>query len=82
MGLVSGIVVFLLAWWMVLFAVLPWGLKRDEKGVPLNMNLKRKLMQTTAIAFGIWLVIYGLVEADLVSFREKASVMSAQDHLE
>lgn len=80
MDAVSGVVVFLLTWWMVLFMVLPFGLKRDEDGTPANPNLRRKLLITTGASIVIWIVIYFLIEADLISFAEIAAQM-AQDNL-
>lgn len=80
MGWVSGIVVYLLTWWVVIFAVLPIGLKRDETGKPENPRLGRKLLTTTLISAVIWLIIYGLIEADIISFREIARTMIEEDH--
>lgn len=34
MGIVSGIVVFIMIWWVTLFAVLPWGVRPSEAPVP------------------------------------------------
>ena len=56
--------------------VLPWGLERDEEGKPLNPRLKQKAMITTAVSAVIWLVIYVLIEADIMSFREIAATMA------
>ena len=75
MGWVSGIVVYLLIWWVVLFAVLPWGLRRDTDGTPQNPRLRFKIAVTTIISVLLWLVIYGLIEADIISFREMALAM-------
>jgi predicted secreted protein len=82
MGIVSGIVVFFLTWWMVLFTVLPWGLKRDERGVPVNFHFKKKFFITTGISIAVWFVIFGLIEADLISFRSIADVMTQKDYVE
>ena len=79
MGLVSGIVVYLLSWWVVLFAVLPWGIRRDITGKPENPRLGRKLLITSIIAGILWLIIYGLIAADIISFREMAEAMMQED---
>lgn len=79
MGAVSGIVVFLLTWWTVIFCVLPFGLERDERGIPRAADLKQKMLITTVISVIIWLVIYLLMEADVISFRRIANAMMEKD---
>ncbi len=78
MGPVSGIVVFLLTWWMVVFMVLPWGLKRDEQGRPEDPQLKKKLLVVTGVSIVIWAMIYLLIDSDLISFREIAETMAIE----
>jgi predicted secreted protein len=80
MGWVSGIVVFLLVWWTMLFTVLPFALKRDETGKPDDPKIKQKFVITTLIAALIWCLIAALVEADLISFYSMASEMIKEDH--
>jgi predicted secreted protein len=79
MGWVSGIVVYILTWWTVLFAVLPWGLKRDEMGRPENFNIWKKIIATSLVSVVIWVIIYGLIEADIISFRLMADAMVQED---
>lgn len=78
----TGIILFLLIWWTALFAVLPWGLQRDERGIPLKPNLKKKILQTTILTAVLWLFIYGLIAADIIDFREIARTMAREDHLQ
>lgn len=78
MDIISGVVVFLLTWWLVIFMVLPWGLERDENGRPTNLNLPRKLLITTGVTIIIWCIIAALISADLISFREIAERMSQE----
>jgi len=80
MGIVTGIIVFLLIWWTALFAVLPFGHKRDETGKPVFANMKKKFIWTTFVAFTIWVIVFALVESDMISFREMADVMIEEDH--
>lgn len=72
MGWFTGIIVYLMIWWTTLFAVLPWSLKRDEDGTPNDPKLIQKLMINTTIACTLWVIIYLLIETDLISFREIA----------
>ena len=77
MSWLAGIFVYVLIWWVVLFAVLPWGVRvpdNPEPGhatsAPVNPNLWRKAVATTIVSFLIWLVVYAIAASDLVSFRE------------
>ena len=79
MGVVSGIVVFVIVWWTVLFAVLPWGNRppaEPETGhapsAPSNPRLLRKFAATTLITLILWLAIFAAIESGLVSFRDIA----------
>ena len=81
MGPVTGIIVFLLVWWTGLFAVLPFGHRRDEDGTPVQANMKKKLLINTGLAVVIWLIVFALIEADIISFREMANEMIKEDHL-
>jgi predicted secreted protein len=74
MGPVSGIVVYLLVWWVTLFAVLPWGVRTDETaaGAPANPRLKQKFLITTAVSAVIWCVIAYLIHIRIIDFREFA----------
>jgi predicted secreted protein len=60
-GIGSQFFIFLIIWWLVLFAVLPWGVRRQESddpghdpGAPANPMLLKKAVVTTVIALLIW----------------------------
>jgi len=83
----SGIIVYLLVWWLVLFTTLPFGVDRSEDGpetamggAPENPKLKQKLIATTAISLAIWVIVFVLIETDVISFRELAQTMHEQDY--
>ena len=83
MGWVTGVVVYLLVWWTLLFVVLPWGAEPDpepETGMatsaPARPRLLLKFGATTVLAALIWLGIYMLMEADIISFRDLARGMA------
>ncbi len=80
MGIVSGIVVFLLIWWTALFAVLPFGHKRDVNGTPIFANIKKKFIVTTLVAVALWFVVFGLIESNIISFRVMADKMMVEDY--
>jgi len=76
MGWVTGTVVYILAWWVVLFAVLPlWVTPSDPDdpghgaGAPKRPLLGRKLLLTSVVAAAIWLGIFIVVSKPWFSFR-------------
>lgn len=77
MDLVSGIVVYVILWWWILFMVLPVGVNREEDvqpgndaGAPQKPNLVPKLVATTVIAAVVWIGVDQFIRADIISFRE------------
>ena len=71
MSLSTSIAIYFLIWWVVLFGVLPWGVRSQEEhgtisrgsdpGAPAIPRLKRKLVWTTivaAVVFAIWYVVF------------------------
>lgn len=77
MNPVTGVVVFIMIWWVALFTVLPWGVRRTENpeeghdhGAPARAMLVRKLLITTGIAVLLFAVFYGVVETTDLSLRE------------
>jgi predicted secreted protein len=76
MTIFTTIMVFVVAWWLIFFMVLPWGVRRPEQvepghadGAPDKPRLWLKAAVTTGIAILVTGAIYGAVEADLISFR-------------
>ena len=79
MDIVSGIVVYILLWWWVLFMTLPFGAKAPEnveKGhatsAPQKPRLLMKAGVTTLIAAVLWLIVNYVITADIFSFRDIA----------
>ncbi len=79
---VSGIVVYTITWWVVLFIVLPWRVttvkqtgRGEMAGAPDNPHLLYKAMWTTIIATVVFVGIYGLIASDLISFQDMADRM-------
>ena len=72
----TGIMVYVMIWWVVLFTVLPWGVKVPEEpepghatSAPEKPRLVRKFAITTVIATLLWGIAYYLIESGLISFR-------------
>ena len=65
MNLIGSIFIYIVVWWVVLFAVLPWGVRRNENpepghdpGAPVNPQLGRKAIITTVISLLLWGVYF------------------------
>jgi predicted secreted protein len=72
MSLATAFAIYFIIWWVVLFAVLPWGVRSQhegngaiapgtDSGAPTIPRLTRKLVWTTivaAIVFALWYVVY------------------------
>ena len=76
MNWVEGIVAYVIIWWVVIFAVLPFGVRLAPKGdpgyaagAPANPRLVLKAAVTTAVATLIWLGLYAAVRNNLIDFR-------------
>ncbi|MEZ5813587.1 MAG: DUF1467 family protein [Alphaproteobacteria bacterium] len=80
MGLVTGIIVFLLIWWTALFVVLPFGHERDEAGKPVLAHMKKKFLWTSVFTVILWGLVFVLIESDVISFRDMAGQMIEEDH--
>jgi predicted secreted protein len=77
MAWVTGIVVYVLVWWITLFTVLPLWVTPAEPddpghaaGAPQRPRLLLKMAITTVVSALIWLAIYVLVRSPWLSFRE------------
>ena len=80
MSVVSGVVVYLITWWLVLFAVLPWGTAPPDQidqghapSAPARPRLRMKFLVTTGVAAVVWLLIFLVIESGIISFREMAA---------
>jgi predicted secreted protein len=73
----TAFVVFVLVWWTVLFAVLPFGTRPEPdadpatgwRGVPAQPLMGRKLLATTLISLVVWGAIMAVIRSDWLSFR-------------
>jgi len=79
MNLATGLAVYLVIWWIVLFAVLPIGVERarnpgkgHDPGAPERPDLLRKAIITTLVAAVVWLAFFVAYEMDILSFRRLA----------
>ena len=79
MSTTTFIAVFFLIWWVVLFAVLPWGIHSQQEGgdiapgtdpgAPVLPKLGRKLLWTTLVAGVVFAAFYVVVTNRLVTLN-------------
>jgi len=77
MSWVTGLMVYLVIWWTVLFAILPLGVRRVEDpgrgqdhGAPERPHLVKKAIITSLVAAVLWLGFYFLHQMDFFGFRD------------
>jgi len=80
MGITSGIVLFAVIWFMVLFITLPLRLKTQgdvgeivpgtPAGAPANLNLKRKFLIVSVVSVVLWSMIAGVIFSGAISVRD------------
>jgi len=80
----GAIIFFAIVWWLVLFTVLPWGVRTPadvgeaaETGHAPSAPIRPRLVLKAAITTAITLVLLGIfalvVEYDLIGYREFVS---------
>ena len=86
MGWATGIAVYIIVWFVALFPILPLGANRAEnpqagtvESAPDNPRLKFKFALTTGVAAVLWLIVYALVQSDIVSFHDMARSLGGPD---
>ncbi|PWK60706.1 DUF1467 family protein [Roseicyclus mahoneyensis] len=80
MGVVTGIVLYAIIWFMTLFVVLQVGVtSQSDTGervmgthgsAPVNPQLKRRFLVTSGVAAGIWAVIAGVILSGAVTIDD------------
>jgi predicted secreted protein len=77
MPIITAVAIFFLIWWVVLFAVLPWGVRSQQEGgkvlpgtdpgAPAMSNLRAKLVWTTLVSAVIFAGCYAVYVERLVT---------------
>ena len=81
MGITGSIVIYVIIWWIIFFSVLPVGIQSNKEkfqekiegvdpGAPKNPKIAKKFLITTIITSIIFIVIYYLVESNLLNLRD------------
>jgi predicted secreted protein len=78
MGWGTGLAVYFVVWWVVIFMVLPWGVqpldpedvrRGQAPSAPKRPRILIKMAVTTVAAGVVWVGIYLLMESGWFSFR-------------
>ena len=79
MPVTTAVAIFFLIWWVVLFAVLPWGIRSQHEGgdmapgtdpgAPTIPNLGRKLVWTTVVSLVVFAACYVVYTRHLVTLQ-------------
>jgi predicted secreted protein len=73
----TAVVLYVLIWWVALFAVLPFGVRPAPeadsvtgwRGAPARPRMGRTVLVTTLVAAALWGIAYTLITSDWISFR-------------
>ncbi|MDA9953975.1 DUF1467 family protein [Planktomarina sp.] len=80
MGITSAIVLFAVIWFLTLFIVLPLRLQTQgdvgkiepgtHAGSPVNPQMKKRFLVTTAVAVVLWVIIAGSIISGVFAVRD------------
>lgn len=78
MAVTTVIAIYFIIWWVVLFAVLPWGVRSQEEsgavapgtdpGAPVTHRIWSKLMWTTIVASAVFALLVAIYRFNLIPF--------------
>jgi predicted secreted protein len=83
MSVTTAIAIYFLIWWITLFAVLPWGVRRQadgefvpgsDPGAPAVPALGKKLFWTTIVASVIFAACYIVYTRKLITIENLTSL--------
>jgi predicted secreted protein len=71
-----AVAMYIVIWWIAIFAVLPLGVKPAEKGdlgaragAPANPRLWFKVGVTSIVAAVLWLIMFAVIHFGLIDLR-------------
>ncbi|MEM1374951.1 MAG: DUF1467 family protein [Pseudomonadota bacterium] len=80
MGITSAIVLYAVIWFLTLLCVIPVRLETQgdrgeivpgtHAGSPVNPQMKKRFLITTAIAAVIWIIVAGIIFSGVISIRD------------
>ncbi len=86
MTIFTGIILYIMIYWLMLFAVLPFGNKPVEEvevgnatSAPANPRMKMKFLVTAGVAAIIWAAVFLAIHFDVIDFYDIAEQMQKED---
>ncbi len=86
MGIFQGIILYIMIYWLALFAVLPFGnapAKEVQEGnthsAPENPRLARKFLITGIVSAVLWLIVFLAIYFGVIDFYDIARQMAQED---
>jgi predicted secreted protein len=83
MSIVLGVAIFFVVWWIVLFAVLPFGVRTQAEAgetvpgtpasAPAKFRLARMFLINTAVSIVVFCIIWAAIEFDFFGISELAN---------
>ena len=83
MAFTTALAIYFIIWWVVLFAVLPWGIRSQEEsgevvpgsdpGAPSLPRLVRKLVSTTLVSLVVFAICAIVYSYRLISLDDLAA---------
>jgi predicted secreted protein len=80
MSIIGGIIIYVNLWMVILFTVLPFGIKNQvdsvnyqkgtDPGAPVESKMKKKILITTLITTIIFSLIFAADKLDLFNIRK------------
>jgi len=88
MTIFTGIILYIMIYWLALFAVLPFGNKFVEvtetgnvTSAPDHANMKRKFIITAIVSAIIWMIVFLSIHFEIIDFYEIARKMVEEDNI-
>lgn len=85
MTVVQGIVVYSMLWWTLIFCVLPFWYHQPEGDDTVDRpkpQFGKIVIYNTLLTTVVWLIIYGLIEANVLDFYKLGQDMAIKDGLQ
>lgn len=87
MSIFSMVVVYIMIFWTVLFAVLPWGNRahdEHDKGLagsaPAKPRIKQKFAVTALVSTILWAIICTMIHYNVFDLFEMGRLMAREDY--
>ena len=83
MAISTAVAIYFLIWWVMLFAVLPWGVRAQgeagaagtDPGAPVVPQLKAKLVWTTLVSMAVYAVCAVIYAYRLITLDDLAALL-------